>query len=85
MSTKTIALETGTYERLARLKGQSQSFSSIIACLVDRALTAHTVTDVLAQLDGQAPLSQADANTMARVVRENRANETWPSHDLSGH
>ena len=83
MSTKTIALDVRVYEKLARLKGQSQSFSNAIAGLVDRAMTAHTVADVLAQLDGQPPLGKSDADTMARFVRENRENETWPSHDLS--
>ena len=83
MSTKTIALDTRVYEKLARLKGQSESFSSVISGLVDRAVTAHTVTDVLAQLDGLPPLSKADAETMERFVRENRNNETWPAHDLS--
>jgi predicted CopG family antitoxin len=83
MSTKTIALDAGVYEKLARLKGESQSFSKLISSLVDRVVTAHTVADVLAQLDDEQPLRKADAETMARLVREDRETETWPSHDLS--
>ena len=83
MSTKTIALDVRVYEKLACLKGESQSFSKLIASLVDRVVTAHTVTDVLAQLDGCPPLSAADADTMTRFVLENRETEAWPSHDLS--
>ena len=83
MSTKTIALDSGVYEKLARLKGESQSFSKLIAHLVDRVVTAHTVADVLAQLDRLPPLSETDAAAMTRVVRENRDTEAWPLHDLS--
>ena len=83
MSTKTIAVDVQVYEKLARLRGESQSFSKLIDSLVNRAVTAHTVADVLSQLDGHPPLSTVDADTMGRLVREHRETETWESHDLS--
>ena len=83
MSTKTIALDSRVYEKLARLKGTSQSFSRLIDGLVDRVITAHTAADILAHLQDQSPLSDEDAETMLRVARENRSTEDWPTHDLS--
>ena len=83
MSTKTIALDSGVYDRLASLKGRSESFSKVINRLIDRVVTAHTAADVLAHLDALPPLSDADADTMTHLVRENRDAENWPSHDLS--
>lgn len=83
MSTKTIALDSGVYDRLASLKGRSESFSKVIDRLIAKVVTAHTAADVLAQIDAQTSLSDADADTMACVVRENRDTEKWPVHDLS--
>ena len=83
MSTKTIAIDSRVYDKLARLRGESQSFSKLIDSLVDKVITAHTAADVLARLDDQSPLSDEDAETMLRVVRENRSTEDWPNHDLS--
>lgn len=83
MSTKTIALDSEVYDRLAGLKRRSESFSKVIHRLIERAVTAHTAPDVLAHLDAQPSLSDADAETMTRRVRENRDTEKWPAHDLS--
>ena len=83
MSTKTIALDSDVYDRLANLKRQSESFSRVINRLIERVVTSHTAADVLAHLDAQSSLSDADANTMERLVRENRDTESWPSHDRS--
>jgi predicted CopG family antitoxin len=83
MSTKTIAIDSEVYGRLANLKRQSESFSRVINRLIDRVVTAHTAADVLAHLDAQPSLSDGDADTMARLVRENRDTEDWPTHDLS--
>jgi predicted CopG family antitoxin len=83
MSTKTVAIDSEVYDRLANLKRQSESFSKVINRLIDRVVTAHTAADVLAHLDAQPLLSDADAATMGRVVRENRETENWPAHDLS--
>jgi predicted CopG family antitoxin len=83
MSTKTIALDSQVYDKLVHLKRQSESFSKVINRLIDRVVTAHTAAEVLTHLDGQAPLSDADAETMTKFVRESRDTESWPSHDLS--
>jgi predicted CopG family antitoxin len=83
MSTKTVAIDSEVYARLASIKGQSESFSKVINRLIERVVTAHTAADVLARLDTQASLPNADAATMEGVVRENRETENWTSHDLS--
>jgi predicted CopG family antitoxin len=83
MSSKTIALDASVYDRLAQLKRQSESFSRVINRLIERVVTAHTAADVLSHLDTHPSLSDADAETMSKVVRENRDTETWPRHDLS--
>ena len=82
MSTKTIAVDVEVYARLARLKGESQSFSRLIDSLIDRVVTAHTADDVLAHLGEQPSLSDADADAMLRLVRENRESEIWAVQDL---
>ena len=83
MATKTIALDSRVYDRLARHRRQSESFSKAIDRLLEEIASAHTVAEVLARLDEQPPLSEVDAAAMSDVVRENRDSETWPSHDLS--
>lgn len=83
MSTKTIALDSHVYDRLVSLKCQSESFSRVIDRLIARVVTAHTAAEVLARLDAQPNLSEADADTMVGLVRENRETENWSSHDLS--
>lgn len=83
MSTKTIALDSHVYGRLARLKQGSESFSKLIDRLVDRAYTQHTVAEVLARLANQPPLSATDAAIMNRIVRKNRMDEDWSVHDMS--
>ena len=83
MATKTIALDSRVYGRLARHRRQSESFSKAIDRLLEEIASAHTVAEVLARLDEQPPLPESDAAAMADVVRENRESETWPVHDLS--
>ncbi len=83
MATKTIALDSRVYDRLARHRRQSESFSKAINRLLEQVASAHTVAEVLARLDELPPLSEADAATMNAVVRESRESEKWDSHDLS--
>lgn len=83
MSTKTIALDSHVYGRLARLKQGSESFSKLIDRLVDQAYTQHTVAEVLARIANQPPLSATDAAIMNRIVRKNRKDDDWSVHDMS--
>lgn len=83
MSTKNIALNTEVYLKLARYKRESESFSKAIERLLAQAESAHTAAEVLRRLTEFTPLSEKEADAMMQLVEQNRAAETWPSHDLS--
>jgi predicted CopG family antitoxin len=82
MSTKTIAVDTRVYEKLAGAKREGESFSKTIDRLIDQVGAAHTGRDILKWLSGVTRLSYDDAAAMLSVVAENRENETWDEHDL---
>ena len=84
MSTKTIAVDLRVYQKLARIKGEGESFSKAIERLADRHLIAHTGADVTAALaDAPAPLTSREAEAMLSVVEDARQTEKWRLHDLS--
>jgi predicted CopG family antitoxin len=83
MSTKTIAVDSRVYDKLAKLKTGSISFSKLIDNLVDQAHTSHTVAGVLSKLDVAPPLSSKDARAMEGIVKKNRDGENWEAFDLS--
>jgi predicted CopG family antitoxin len=84
MSTKTIALDSKVYRKLARLKGEGESFSRVIDRLVERTVTAHTGAEILANLGAApAPLTRAEAGKMEKAVERSRRSEKWELHDLS--
>lgn len=82
MSTKTIAVETRVYDRLAAVKKEGESFSKAIDRLLTELGTAHTGSDILRGLATVAPLSQADFEAFLDVVAENRESEEWTAGDL---
>jgi hypothetical protein len=82
MSTKTIALESSVYERLAREKRQSESFTRVVSRLLDTASAAHTGGAIANELSRMSALPAHDAERMLAVIRENRATEEWAGHDL---
>ena len=83
MSIKTIAVDSRVYERLARLKQESESFSRLINRLLDQVTTANTGAQILANLESAPhPLSDAEARAMAQIIDVNRSGEAWESHDL---
>lgn len=82
MSTKTIAVESGVYERLADVKREGESFSKLIGRLLEQIGAAHTGRDILCGLREFSALAEADAEVMLTVVRESRETETWTAHDL---
>lgn len=82
MSTKTIAVDSQVYERLAQAKREGESFSRAIDRILEQVGAAHTGRDVLRALEGVVPLPEADAEVMLAIVEENRAGEAWERHDL---
>jgi predicted CopG family antitoxin len=82
MSTKTIAVDSRVYERLAWAKREGESFSKAIDRLLQEVGTAHTGRDLLRALADVVPLPAEDAEAMLAVVEENRASEAWAAHDL---
>ena len=82
MSSKTIAVDTRVYEKLAGIKREGESFSKAIDRLIDQVGAAHTGRDILRGLASVEPLSYGDAEVMLSVVAENRDNETWDDRDL---
>lgn len=82
MSTKTIAVESSAYARLAREKRESESFTKVIARLLDTAASAHTGRDILSHLAQMTDLKEEEGERMLAVVREDRDKEKWERHDL---
>lgn len=82
MSTKTIAVDTRVYERLAAAKKEGESFSKAIDRLLAQSESASTGGDVLRGLDALPSLSAADSRVFMKVVAENRAAEDWEERDL---
>lgn len=82
MSTKTIAVDTKVYEKLAVVKREGESFSKAIDRLIEEVGKAYTGRDILQGLAAVQPLSYDDAEIMLSVVAENRENESWDDHDL---
>jgi predicted CopG family antitoxin len=82
MSTKTIALESSVYERLAREKRESESFTKVISRLLTNAGQVHTGRSIVSALANVKPLQDNEAEQMLAVVEENRTGEKWSSDDL---
>ena len=82
MSTKTIAVESSVYARLAGEKRESESFTKVIGRLLNVAAEAHTGGSIAAALAKLEPLPDRDAETMLAVVRESRTREQWDRHGL---
>jgi len=82
MSTKTIAVDTRVYERLAGAKKEGESFSKVIDRLLTEMAEAHTGRDILRGAEAFPPLSKEDAEVFLGVVAENRASEDWEERDL---
>ncbi|MEZ5330748.1 MAG: antitoxin VapB family protein [Thermoanaerobaculia bacterium] len=82
MSTKTIAVDTRVYDRLAAEKRDGESFSKTIDRLLAEAAGAHTGRDVLNRLAELPALSAVDAESFLSVVAEDRESEEWEPVDL---
>ena len=82
MSTKTIAVESGVYERLAHEKRDSESFTKVIARLLATAVESHTGASIASSLTRMRPIDENEAERMLAVVREDRDDEKWEVNDL---
>lgn len=82
MSSKTIAVDTRVYDKLAGVKREGESFSKVIDRLIDQVGEAHTGRDILGGITALPELSYDDAQIMLAKVAENREDETWEEHDL---
>ena len=84
MSTKTIAVETGVYEKLAALKRESESFTKVIDRLIEgnKERTIGEIMDDLRRSDLEA-LSDSDARLMEQARSENRVQTVGRPIDLS--
>lgn len=82
MSTKTIAVDSSVYERLAGEKREGESFSRAIDRLLEEVGAAHTGRDILRSLEDIPALDDQDSEVMLAVIRENRESEMWVEHDL---
>jgi predicted CopG family antitoxin len=83
MSTKTIAVDSRVYARLAAAKQESESFSKTIDRILGEVGGRTTGDDVLSRLRDFPALSETDAEQMLDRVAESRAHEEWDRHDLS--
>lgn len=81
MSTKTIAVDSQVYNRLAAVKKEGESFSKAIDRLLTEVVAAHTGSDILRGLTF-APLPAEEAEVFLEVVAENRTSERWERRDL---
>ena len=81
MSTKTIAVYSRVYSRLAAAKREGESFSKAISRLLDTVGQAHTGGQILRELDDLPGLPYADGEIMLSAVAENRELETWDDGD----
>jgi predicted CopG family antitoxin len=82
MSTKTIAVDSRVYDKLAAEKRDGESFSRTIDRLIEEVGAAHTGRDIIRGLAGLPVLDDKDAEVMLAVVAENRNGEDWDEHDL---
>jgi len=81
MSSKTIAVDSRVYEKLAGEKREGESFSRVIDRLIDQVGAAHTGRDIVRGLAELPALSDEDAEAILAVVAENRESEAWHEHD----
>lgn len=82
MSTKTIAVNSRVYDRLAAIRREGESFSKTIDRLLVVDGSAHTGSDILRGLGEVPALSEEDPETFLEVAAENRAGEEWNASDL---
>jgi predicted CopG family antitoxin len=82
MSTKTIAVDSRVYERLAAAKNEGESFSKVIDRLLDTVASSHTGAEILRGLAEVRPLAPEDAQVFLEIVSENRVHEEWEARDL---
>ena len=83
MSTKTIAVDSRVYARLAAAKLESESFSKAIDRILGQAGSKGTGEEILRGLGDLSELSYDDGEQILKRVAESREEEGWEKHDLS--
>jgi len=82
MSTKTIAIDSRIYSKLALHKRESESFSKAIDRILQGLEGENTGRDILAHLEEMPSLSAKDARSLLKEIAESRKLERWEEHDL---
>lgn len=77
MGTRTIAVDSKVYARLAAAKNEGESFSRAIDRLLDSEADRFSGADVLRKLDAIVPLTDAEAAVFVQVVDDARREEEW--------
>jgi hypothetical protein len=79
MSTKTIALETSVYERLARHKRASESFTKTINRLLETSTVTGTCADAVASAARiwRENGNSEEAAVMEQLIRDGRSQVNW--------
>lgn len=78
MSTKTIAVESSVYERLACEKRSSESFTKTIDRLIHQANSGTCAAAVAdAEAVWQAIGNDTDADRMEQILQLNRSTTNW--------
>ena len=81
MSTKTIAVDSRVYDRLAAAKKEGESFSRTIDRLLVEVGTYHTGSEILRGLGNVKPLTEDDSEVFLEIIAENRSSEAWDVRD----
>lgn len=85
MSTKTIALETRVYEKLARSKHDGESFTKTIDRLMEADAGRGTCADAVREASAiwkQAP-GPSEVEAVEQVIKGNRETAGWDVETLS--
>jgi hypothetical protein len=79
MSTKTIAVETSVYEKLARQKRASESFTKTINRLLETSTVTGTCADAVASAARiwRTAGNDDDAALMEQLIRDGRSQTNW--------
>ncbi len=83
MATKTIALEVSVYDKLARQKRSSESFTKTIERLIEQNQTSFTCVSAVTEATRiWRDTSEKEADKLEKIIAENRASTRWEVESL---
>ncbi len=83
MATKTIALEVSVYDKLARQKRSSESFTKTIERLIEHNQSSFTCEAAVTEAGRiWADTSAKESDTLEQVITEGRASTRWDVESL---